>query len=238
MIVALSALAAFSIYTSGISTITHFAIIIGIATALDIFINYFLYKEKPMPKSAIITGFIIALILAPSSALWAQVGIPLFAIASKHIIKWKKVNVFNPAALALLIGGFVGALPSWWAVSPLVWPLGIFISWKMRKLEISLSFLAAYFILFTALGRIDPGMEVMGSAAMFLAFFMATEPKTTPSSGNGKIIFGILLAILSLGIAMVVPAVDFLLGALLISNIFKNHLNAVKFAFFGNKLFL
>ena len=228
MMAALAVLAAAAIYSSGVSVLPHFAVIMAAAALADFLINYFVFKERSVPKSAIITGLIIALILAPSSALWAQVAVPVLAIGSKHIIKRKNINIFNPAGFALVAGGFVGALPSWWAASPLVWPLGLFISWKIRKLEISLSFLAAYFILFTLLGKIDPLMEAAGSAALFLAFFMATEPKTTPSSRNGKVAFGILLAIAALVIAVILPAVDFLLAGLLICNLFKSHLNVLK----------
>ena len=155
MILALFPFAAAGMVTAGPPAIMHFALILGTAILSDFLINYFLHKEKTIPKSAIITGFIIALILSPSSQLWMQAFIPLLAIVSKHLIKWK-TNLFNPAALALLAGGLLGAFPSWWAVSPVVWPLGLFISWKIRKLEISLSFLVAYFSLFIISGKIYP----------------------------------------------------------------------------------
>ena len=222
MMAALAVLAAAAIYSSGVSVLPHFAVIVAVASLADFLISHFAFREKILPKSAIITGMIIALILSPSSALWMQVAVPLTAIISKHAIK-AKTNVFNPAAFALLAGGFFGAFPAWWAASSLLaLPLGLFISWKIRKLEISLSFLAVYLVMFVLFRHIDPLSEMLGSAALFLAFFMATEPKTTPSSKNGKIVFGILLAFLALVIAFALPGIDFLLAALLIPNAAKS----------------
>src|SRR3989338_8090065 len=221
MMSALAVLAAAAIYSSGVSVLPHFAVIVAVASLADFLISHFAFRALILTKSAIITGMIISFIFS-LSALWMQVAFPLTAIISKHAIK-AKTSVFNPAAFALLAGGFFGAFPAWWAASSLLaLPLGLFISWKIRKLEISLSFLAVYLVMFVLFRHIDPLSEMLGSAALFLAFFMATEPKTTPSSKNGKIVFGILLAFLALVIAFALPGIDFLLAALLIPNAAKS----------------
>ena len=90
---------------------------------------------------------------------------------------------------------------------------------------------AAYFISIVALSVIlstafsDQGLmvrllfEVFIGSSIFLGFFMATDPATTPYTGLGQIIFGIGLAILTILIQTYMNFFGGSLLALLIMNL-------------------
>lgn len=205
----------------------HFIVIAAAAVIADFVISFIFFKKKQLPKSAIISGLIIALILEPSGSITAKALAALIAILSKHLIKLGSTNVFNPAAFSLLLSNvFLGTFSSWWAASTAFsLPLGLFISYKIRKLEISLAFLLSYFLLFTLFGYVDIIRELGGSASLFLAFFMLTEPKTSPHSLKGKYAFGILAAAVALVMKIANINADFLLLGLLVSNLFAKQLD-------------
>ena len=90
---------------------------------------------------------------------------------------------------------------------------------------------AAYFISIVALSAImslvyaDQGLlirllfEVFIGSSIFLGFFMATDPATTPFTGTGQIIFGVGLAILTIVIQTYMNFFGGALLALLIMNL-------------------
>ncbi len=227
MIAFLSIFALATVYVSGPGSAIHFIVVAASAVAADLLINYFFYKKSIIPKNAAITGLIVSLIMPPGSLLTSAL-VPAIAILSKHIIRLGNMPLFNPAAFSLLLSSVIlGVQTSWWSVSYLFsLPLGLFISYKIRKLEISLAFMAAYMAMFYFSG-ISPLVELTGGASLFLAFFMMTEPKTTPHTTKGKYAFALLAAALVL-VFRSVTSVDYLLLSLLVSNIFTRYLNRLK----------
>ena len=191
-----------------------------------------LKKEKVrISESAIISGLFAAIILQNLSL---AVAAPILAITIKMLLKVKGRHIFNPAALGIivvsLIAGLFGIVNTnpaiWWAASTvLIMPLGLFMAWKIKRLETSLVLLAVYFALNVAWNFLSGFPISLQSfydpAAMFLAFFMAVEPRTTPANKYGKIIFGVLLAALMFA-GFFIPlrglAIDWCLISLLIAN--------------------
>ncbi len=80
------------------------------------------------------------------------------AVVSKYIFRSRTANVFNPAALAIIATFYVFHTgQSWWGALPEL-PLaaqlaliagGVFIAGRVNKMPLVLTFLGAYYVLFT-----------------------------------------------------------------------------------------
>ena len=86
MIVFLSFLSFIGLYSQPDAAM-HFVVIVTTAVIADFAINYIFFKVKAFPKSAAISGLIIALILEPSGSITAKALVALIAIVSKHLVK-------------------------------------------------------------------------------------------------------------------------------------------------------
>ncbi len=206
-----------------------------VAVALDLVI-FKIKKSNASLRSAdeaAITGMILALLVSPN--LMFAIIAPIIAILLKHAIVYKKINVFNPAALAALIivlfdafgvSPLRGASIGWWAASYVVIPLGLFLTWRLEKLRLSFSFLILYVILNMAVFPLSANVRsFIEPITWFFAFFMLLEPKTSPYTKKGQLIFGAGAAIISVILIVMAAPVDIFIVSLLIMNLTKNWLN-------------
>ncbi len=166
-------------------------------------------KRWQFPTSAVLTGLIVAMILAPTEAWYMGVHASVLAIATKRVIRTQREHVFNPAAIALLwVGAVFGAAESWWGALANIsglWlvvlvALGVVIVERLNKFPLVLSFAGAYFGLWTAISFQNPqaAAEMFRApflqAALFLAFFMLTDPPTSPNLYGEQVVFGVVVA--------------------------------------------
>lgn len=161
----------------------------------DSIISYLKKKEFVLTESSIITGLIIGCVLSGSEK-WGLIALAaLFAIVSKHIIRFRGRHFFNPAAFGILVSVFLlGASTEWkgaylWYI---IAPFGIYASFKIKKLKLIVSYFIASFILFGGQAVIQavPILNILGYLNYFFIFIMLVEPMTTPMTKSGKIIFG------------------------------------------------
>ncbi|MBI2040793.1 MAG: RnfABCDGE type electron transport complex subunit D [DPANN group archaeon] len=195
------------------------AAVIAIATAviLDAAINYVKHKNFDFYwKSPIVTGFIITLVLSANKLYIVAIAAAL-AIALKHIIRAHNKHIFNPANLALAIVPFFLPASHGWQGSVIWWLpviLGFIVIYKLRRLELPITFLLTY-ILLTAVFNFPSQIIdflVAQSAAYFFGFFMLTEPKTSPDTQKGRIIFGIIAAAAAVAFSFFLPQYNLVLG--------------------------
>jgi hypothetical protein len=148
------------------------------------------------PDGAMLTGWIVALILSPHQPWYVAAVTAVVGVASKYAARVGNANVFNPAALALVATFYVfGTGQSWWGALPEITPLaltalfatGVFITRRVNKLPAVLAFLGCYYLLFTLTAFIGDPRRVAAiyrapdlHAALFFAFFMVTDPPTSP----------------------------------------------------------
>ncbi|MDO8689557.1 MAG: RnfABCDGE type electron transport complex subunit D [Dehalococcoidia bacterium] len=186
------------------------------------------------PSGAILTGVIIALVLRPDESWYVPIAASLLAIGSKHLFRTRWANIFNPAALALVVSSLLFAsAQSWWGALPDLGPIGVvillatgvFVADRINKLPLVLAFLGAYFLLFTATSFVmEPGRvaEVFRTpdlqAVLFFAFIMVDDPPTSPVRYGGQIFFGIIVAVVAHFVLMTNGAVYFMLVGLLVAN--------------------
>ncbi len=190
-----------------------------VAAAVDIAINYAKTRSFVRPITALISGLIIALVL-PS--LVPVVIASVIAIVSKHIIKWKGRNIFNPAALGMLSVTLIFAVDtSWWISVSLLTLLGFLVVFKLGRLRTSLAFLLVYF----PLVYLTTNKILIDLTAIFFATIMLIEPKTSPYTKKGMIVFGIAAAVLFVAVQSLQLGKDPFLVSLLLMNLFTGLIN-------------
>ena len=160
------------------------------------------------PRSALISGLSLCLLLRANSPLWAVAAAAL-AVGSKFTLRWRGKHVFNPTNFGLVALLAAGA-PIW--VSPGQWGNVAFFGFLMACLgglvvnraarsDVTFAFLAAYVGLLVGralwLGEplAIPLHRLQSGALLLFAFFMISDPKTTPDARPARIAFAVLVAV-------------------------------------------
>lgn len=165
--------------------------------------------RKPAPSllSATVTALSLTLLLRADN-LWALPAAAVFAIASKFVVRVRGRHLFNPANFG--VGAALLILPGTW-ISPGQWGsdialagwlvvLGATVSSRARRADISWLFLFFYLGALAArvawLGqRWAVWTHQLSSGALLLfAFFMISDPMTTPSHPRGRAAHAALVA--------------------------------------------
>lgn len=186
------------------------------------------------PDGAILTGLIVAMILSPMQPWYVATVSSALAVASKYLFRMRTANVFNPAALATVITFYpFDTAQSWWGALPDVGLLGlvalfasgIYVAARVNKIPLVLSFLGVYFLLFTLTAFVGDAGRVAEifrapdvNAALFFAFFMVTDPPTSPAKHPDQLRYGVIVAVISYGVFETIGAAYFLLAGLLVAN--------------------
>ena len=211
----------------------------GVAAAalLDAPILRFRGGAWEFPSGAVLTGLFVAMVLSPREPWYVAASGSAMAIASKYLLRTRSANVFNPAALALVIVFYVfHTAQNWWGALPDNTPLalvallatGIFIADRVNKMPLVLVFLGTYYLLFSLtafFGDARMVSELFRSpdlqAVLFFAFFILTDPPTSPVKYGGQIACGVLVAVASYVFFEWVGAAYFLLAGVLVGNIWE-----------------
>jgi Na+-translocating ferredoxin:NAD+ oxidoreductase RnfD subunit len=218
---------------SGLLTAVFFA---GITDAVILRMRS---KKKiwEFPSGAILTAMITAMVLRSQEPWYVVTATSVIAVLSKYIFRSRSANVFNPAALAIVISFFLFHTgQSWWGALPEVTPVaqtvllvaGIFITDRVNKMPLVLVFLGTYYLLFTITAFIgDPRIvsEIYRApdlqAALFFAFIILTDPPTSSAKYPDQLICGAMVAVVSFATFEWLGAVYFLLAGVLVGNIWE-----------------
>lgn len=162
-------------------------------------------------KSALITAFGLCLLLKTN--LWYTCMLAGFiSIAGKYIFHYRKKHLFNPSALGIaitiLLTGKAWMSPGQWGNDVViifgVCCLGFIVVTKVQKLDVSIAFLVTYvLLLFTRqILYLDWPLDFFihsittGSLLLF-TFFMISDPKTAPDHKAARIIWAVLIGVIS-----------------------------------------
>jgi Na+-translocating ferredoxin:NAD+ oxidoreductase RnfD subunit len=208
-----------------------------VAGALDLLILRTRHTRWEFPSGAVLTALIVAMVLSAQTAWYVVTITSALAILSKYIVRTRAGNVFNPAALAIVATfPLFHAEQSWWGALPEVTPIaqialvvtGVFIADRVNKMPLVLGFLAVYYLLFTTASfASDPAWvsEVFRTpdlqAVLYFALFILTDPPTSPVRYRDQIVFAMIVAIASFAIFEWTGAVYYLLGGVLIGNVWE-----------------
>jgi len=189
------------------------------------------------PDGAVLTGLFVAMVLSPYEPWYVAASTSAFAIVSKYMFRTRSANVFNPAALALVVAFYVFHTgQSWWGALPEITPwalaaifaTGIFITDRVNKMPLVLSFLGSYYLLFTVtafLGDPNGVAEIFRApdlnAVLFFAFFILTDPPTSPVKYPDQLACGVIVAVVSYAAYEWVGAAYYLLAGVLVGNVWE-----------------
>jgi Na+-translocating ferredoxin:NAD+ oxidoreductase RnfD subunit len=207
------------------------------AAVIDAPILRYREGEWVVPDGAILTGLIVAMVLSPMEPWYVAAVTSAVGVASKYLIRAGRANVFNPAAFALVATFYVfNTGQSWWGALPEVEPAaivllfatGLFITDRVNKMPLVVSFLGAYYLLVTITAFVGAPAQVAElyrtpdlQAVLFFAFFMLTDPPTSPPKQKDQLVFGAITAAASYAAFELVGAAYFLLAGLLVANVWE-----------------
>jgi Na+-translocating ferredoxin:NAD+ oxidoreductase RnfD subunit len=208
------------------------------AGSLDLVILRIRNGAWEYPGGAVLTAMIVAMVMRAQEPWMVPVVASVVAVLSKYLIRTRQANVFNPAALALVLMFYL--MPhgqSWWGALPEVSPLwlravllagGLYLTSRVNKLPLVLTFLGAYFCLFTAtafLGDARHVAEIFRSpdidAAIYFTLVILTDPPTSPPKYQGQWVFGLITAVASYAVFMAFGVAYFMLAGVLVGNVWE-----------------
>jgi Na+-transporting NADH:ubiquinone oxidoreductase subunit NqrB len=160
-------------------------------------------------RSGLITGLGLTLLFHSSSpAMWAFA--PVVAIASKFLIRVKGKHLFNPANFGLILP--ILLFGDGW-VSPGQWGSGAMLAFffsaaalmvlmRVGRIDTSLAFLITFFGLDALRSLVYLGWEwdwmfhkVSNGSILLFAFFMITDPRTTPNAPWARIVWAAAIGV-------------------------------------------
>jgi Na+-translocating ferredoxin:NAD+ oxidoreductase RnfD subunit len=178
-----------------------FTIAVVAAALADSLILYLKTRSLRISESSIISGMIIGYVLSADTGWLKFVFAASAAILAKHLIRFQKKHIFNPAAFGIFLTLVLFGAQTQWKGTYLWYillPCGLYFSAKVRKIEIIVGYAAVSLLLFgiQATLRNFSIWGIFGYFSYFYIFVMVIEPKTTPVSKAAKYAFGAGLATL------------------------------------------
>jgi Na+-translocating ferredoxin:NAD+ oxidoreductase RnfD subunit len=210
---------------------------VAIAGVTDMLALWLRKGTWEFPSGAVLTALIVSMVLRAQEPWYVVALTSVVAVLSKYLFRSRHANVFNPAALAIILSFYVFHTgQSWWGALTEV-PLwlqafllaaGIFITDRVNKIPLVLAFLGTYFVLFTVTAYVgDPRWvsEIYRSpdieAVLFFAFVILTDPPTSPAKYPDQIICGVLVACVSFSFFEWAGVVYYLLAGVLVGNVWE-----------------
>jgi Na+-transporting NADH:ubiquinone oxidoreductase subunit NqrB len=159
-------------------------------------------------RSALISGLSLCLLLRTSRADLAVLAAVL-TIASKFLVRFRGKHIFNPTnggiVAMLLLTDHVWVSPGQWGAAAFFAALlacvgGIVVNRAARS-DVTLAFITFYCSL--VFGRslylgepwAIPIHRLENGAFLLFSFFMISDPKTTPDSRSGRVVFAAIVAL-------------------------------------------
>ena len=204
------------------------------ATLMEVVLVRFGQDEWRFPISAVLTGLIVGLIMSPQEPWLISAAAGVIATDAKHLLRFGRSHIFNPAAVGLLAVFVLFATgQSWWgALTDLPGPAvlllivaGYLVADRANKLPAAIAFLATYVALFTMAAFVVDANYVRDvfrtpfvQMALFFGLFMVTDPPTSPVPFYDQVLFGIMVAAAGYMTYMATRGLYFLLVGILIGN--------------------
>ena len=210
-IAVLSTLVAYGTTTLGFGIRWDNVLAIAVAALSTQFLaNRWLTGTAFDPLSAIITSLSLTLLFRTDLAAIAALA-GFIAIASKFLVRVRGKHVFNPANIAIVSLMFLsdrawissGQWGSTTISAVLLICLGLLVLTRAKRAETTIGFLLAFGALLfgRALWLGDPLSipmhQLQNGALLVFAFFMISDPKTTPDSAVGRWWYATLVAALA-----------------------------------------
>jgi hypothetical protein len=159
-------------------------------------------------KSGLISSLSLCLLLRTDHLAWAAAGAAI-AVGSKFLVRIRGKHVFNPTngalvALLLLTDGTWVSPGQWGTGATFAFAMasaGLAVVHRSARSDVTVAFIATYAALVWArsawLGEpwTIPLHRLESGAFLLFSFFMISDPKTTPDSRAGRIVFAAAVAL-------------------------------------------
>ena len=159
-------------------------------------------------KSALITSLSVSILLRAANP-WLWFAAAFIGISAKFAIRYNRKHIFNPACIGIVtVSLFAGAdawvSPGQWGTAPLFAAFAIgfaaLVLSSAKRLDIAIGYLgfhaAALFgwAIYYGDPFAIPMRSMQNGALLVFAFFMITDPRSTPDSRVGRILFAAAVA--------------------------------------------
>jgi Na+-transporting NADH:ubiquinone oxidoreductase subunit NqrB len=195
--------------------------------------TYLFKLPKFDPQSSFISGLSLCLLLRTNSLLLVIVA-AFITIAGKFTLRLSEKHIFNPTNFGLvtmmLLTDRVWVSPGQWGNAALlgflIACLGGLVVNRAARSDVTFVFLGFYisFLFIRALWLDDPLSipfhQIQNGAFLIFSFFMISDPKTTPNSRAGRILFAFFVAAGAFIIHFVLYRTNGLLWSLVFFSIF------------------
>jgi Na+-translocating ferredoxin:NAD+ oxidoreductase RnfD subunit len=194
------------------------------------------------PSGAVLTALIVAMVLRAQEPWYVVAVTSVIAVLSKYAFRAGDANIFNPAALGVIVGYYLfHAGESWWGAQTdvdglaklILFAAGLYITGRVNKLPLVLTFLGTYFCLFTAAAFLADPLSVAEifhtpdvEMLLYFAFFILTDPPTSPPKYRDQVICGPIVAAVSFGTFQLTGLVYFPLAGVLAGNLWEAYRRA------------
>jgi Na+-transporting NADH:ubiquinone oxidoreductase subunit NqrB len=185
------------------------ALAIAGALATQALCTWWFALPKFDARSPLITGLSLSLLLRAEDP-WLSALAAAIAIGSKFVFRIDGKHIWNPAGFAIVVLLF--AAPGVW-ISPGQWGsavwfaallsfFAILVLGAARRSDVAIFFLGSHAALLLArawwLGDplAIPIHQLQSGSLLIFAFFMISDPRTTPDSRLGRFIFALSVALL------------------------------------------
>lgn len=182
-------------------------LLLGVALAAQYVCGEICRLPKFDPRSALISGLSLCLLLRANQPYLTVIA-AIVTIASKFAIQWRGKHIFNPTnfgiVLMIALTGEVWVSPAQWGsklhFAFLMACLGGMVIHRAMRSDVSYGFILAYAaILFGRAWWLGdplaiPLKQLQSGALLLFTFFMISDPKTTPDSRPGRLLFALLVA--------------------------------------------
>jgi Na+-translocating ferredoxin:NAD+ oxidoreductase RnfD subunit len=238
LLLVLAALAAVAAPAEGLRVVAPGLVAaVVVSAAIDAVILRWRSGRWELPSGAILTALIVAMILTSHEPWFVVVSTAVVGVVSKYVFRVGGANVFNPAALALVATFYVfNTGQSWWGALPAL-PIaavallvagGVFITDRVNKVPLVIAFLGVYYLCFAVaafVGRPQLVAEIFRApdlhASLYFAFFILTDPPTSPVRHRHQVVCGVVAAVVSYAVFEGLGAAYYLLAGALAGNVYE-----------------
>jgi Na+-transporting NADH:ubiquinone oxidoreductase subunit NqrB len=185
------------------------ALAIAGALAMQALCTRWFALPKFDPRSPLITGLSLSLLLRADEP-WLSALAAVIAIGSKFVLRIDGKHIWNPAGFAIVVLLFtahgVWISPGQWGstvwLAALISFFAILVLHAAQRSDVALFFLGSHAALLLArawwLGDplAIPIHQLQSGSLLIFAFFMISDPRTTPDSRLGRFLFALSVALL------------------------------------------
>lgn len=162
------------------------------------------------PRSPLISGLSLCLLLR-SDSIVLIILCTVITISSKYVLRWQGKHIFNPTNIGIVI--MLLLFDNTW-VSPGQWGNTAFMGFliacigglvvnRAERSDVTYAFMIFFFSLI--FGRaiwlgdplVIPFHQIQNGALLIFTFFMISDPKTTPDTRIGRILFALIVSLVA-----------------------------------------